>query len=162
VQIADMSKNYPLNDTELASTNLLFTDSTIRNRMAYIDQVNCLSYEDLLAAEAASGTDPTQNVQNCMLLNQAGPRFSGALVHMTNTGSYYYMSTRNNDFSNRSQKASISVKAGWPAWKTAVIVISGFVALSAGAAAGAVFYAKRHPLSKVAEVVQKIPGLNKI
>jgi hypothetical protein len=159
VQIADMSKNYPLTDSELKKTKLLFKDASLRKRMAMADQnpKDCLSKE---ALEAAGNED--QNDNNCMVLNAAPQRFAGGLVKMTSPGSYYYMSTRNNNFSNRSQKGSIKVKETWKAWKTAVIVIGGVAALGVGAAAGAVFYSKRHPLSKVAEVVHKVPGLNKI
>jgi hypothetical protein len=162
VQIADMSKNYPLNATELAKTDLLFKDDAIRARMANIDQVNCLSYAALKATANAGGAAVDQNNQNCMVLNQAGPRFSGGLVRMTTNGEYYYMSTRNNNFSNRSHKASIKVSGGWPVWKTAVIVVAGAVAVAIGAAAGTVIYAKRNPHSKAADFVSKIPGINKI
>jgi len=162
VQIADMSKNFPLNDTQLSHTKALFKDPKLRARMANIDQVNCLDYNDLLNAQTTTGTDIDQNPQNCMVLNAAGPRFSGALVKMDDVGFYAYMSTRNNDFSNRSQKASITVKPAWPAWKTAVIVVGGVAGVGVGAAAGTIFYAKRHPLSKVAEFVHKVPGLSKV
>jgi len=162
VQIADMSKNYPINDTQLASTNLLFKDADTRKRLANIDQVNCLSAAALKAAQAATGTAVDQNAQNCMVLNQAGPRFSGALVQMDTLGTYAYMSTRNNNFSNRSQKASITVKGGWAAWKTGVIVAAGVVAIAIGASAGTIVYAKRNPHSRAADIVSKIPGINKI
>jgi hypothetical protein len=163
VQISDMSKNYPMNDTELATSNLLFKDPAVRARFANIDQTNCLSYAALKAAAAAGGPAVDQNPQNCMVLNAAPtPRFTGGLVRMSDTGTYNYMSTRNNNFSNRSQKASITVTTGWPAWKTAVIVVGGVVAVAVGAAAGSIFYAKLHPLSKVAEIVHKIPGFSKI
>jgi len=162
VQIADMSRNYPLTDAELQSTKLLFKDDELRKRMAMIDQVNCKNYADLKADQDNGVANIDQNLQNCMVLNAASPRFSGALVKMTDVGSYYYMSTRNNNFSNRSQKGSITVKETWKAWYTAVIVVGGVAAVGVGAAAGAVIYAKYHPLSKVAEVVQKVPGLNKI
>jgi len=126
--------------------------------MANIDQQNCLSYEELLSQQNA-GTAVEDNPQNCMILNQAGPRFSGALVKMNDMGVYAYMSTRNNHFSNRSQKGQITVKSNWAPWKTAVVVIGGVAAVGVGAAAGTVFYAKRHPLSRVAEVVNKVPGM---
>jgi len=160
VQIADMSKNYPITDSELKKHKLLFKDTALRKRMAMIDQnpKDCLSKEALEAAGNEANND-----NNCMVLNAATePRFSGALVKMTTVGEFNYMSTRNNNFSNRSQKGSIKVKETWKAWKTAVIVIGGVAGLGVGAAAGSVFYAKRHPLSKVAEVVGKVPGLNKI
>jgi hypothetical protein len=157
VQIADMSKNYPLNDTELAGTNLLFKDDVQRDNAAYLGQTGCATAAQLKAAGNAD-----QNAANCYVLNAAPARFDAGLVKMTELGDYYYMSTRNNNFSNRSQKASIKVKGGWPIWKTAVIVTGGVVAIALGAAAGTVFYAKRNPHSKAADFISKIPGLNKI
>lgn len=163
VQIADMSKNYPLTALQMKNTKLLFKDAKIRYRMAMIDQVNCKSYADLLKDTTASTPVAVdQNDQNCMVLNAADARFDGGLVKMTDIGSYSYMSTRNNNFSNRSQKGHIKVKKTWQPWQTALVVIGGVAALAIGAAAGTVFYAKRHPLSKVAAAVAKVPGLNKI
>jgi len=159
VQIADMSKNYPLSDDKIGS-NALFTDPEVRSRMAMIGQVNCLNYSALMAENNNNQAAVDQDVRNCMVLNAAPtPHFDGGLVKMSNLGSYYYMSTRNNNFSNRSQKASIKVRNPWPAWKTAVIVVSGVVAVSAGAAAGTIFYAKRNPHSRVADFCRKVPGL---
>jgi hypothetical protein len=156
VQIADMSKNYPIPDEQAN----LFKDPATRALMANIGQTNCLNYTALLAKNNNNQGQVEQDLQNCMKLN-AKPNgyFNGGLVKMTDTGSYYYMSTRNNNFSNRSQKASITVRSKWPAWKTAVIVVGGVVAVAAGAAAGTIFYAKRNPHSRVAEVVRKVPGL---
>jgi len=161
VQIKDMSMNYPLNATQLKNTNLLFKDDKLRARMANIDQLNCLDDDDLATA-ANNGVAEDQNPQNCKILNAAPQRFSGALVKMSTLGSYAYMNTRNNNFSNRSQKAQITVRSSWRPWKTAVVVVAGVAAVGVGAAAGTVFYAKRHPLSKVAEAVHKVPGFSKV
>lgn len=156
VQIADMSKNYPIPDDQAT----LFKDPDTRALMANIRQENCLNYTELMAKNGNNEANVEQDPQNCMLLNAAPTGyFNGGLVKMSDLGSYYYMSTRNNNFSNRSQKASIKVKNPWPAWKTAVIVVGGVVAVSIGAAAGTVFYAVRNPHSKVAEFVRKVPGL---
>jgi len=50
-----------------------------------------------------------QNGLNCMKLNPQTPYFDGGLQQCKNPGVYYYMSTRNNNFSNRSQKGTIVV-----------------------------------------------------
>jgi len=161
VQIASMTMNYPLNETMLSGSAALFQDPTVRALMAQIGQVDCLNYTALLAKNNQNQGAVEQDSQNCMLLNAAPtPYFNGGLVKMTDVGTYFYMSTRNNDFSNRAQKASITVKSdAWPAWKTAVITVSGIVALSCGAAAGCFMYAKKNPHSRVAEFVQKFPGM---
>lgn len=156
VQIPDMGKNYPIPDDQAN----LFKDPETRALMANIGQTNCLNYSALLAKNNNNQGQVEQDLQNCMKLNAAPtPYFNGGLVKMTELGHFSYMSTRNNNFSNRSQKASIKVRSVWPAWKTAVIVTAGVVAVAAGAAAGTIFYAKRNPHSRVAEVVRKVPGL---
>jgi len=43
-------------------------------------------------------------------LNNASPSFKGAIFKITKKGEYHYMCTRNNNFSNRSQKGSFIVK----------------------------------------------------
>jgi hypothetical protein len=45
------------------------------------------------------------------LLNDVSPTFRGPLIKLTETGTVHYMCTRNNNFSNRSQKGSITVVA---------------------------------------------------
>eukprot|EP01064_Diplonema_japonicum_P029212 TRINITY_DN4659_c2_g1_i1.p1 TRINITY_DN4659_c2_g1~~TRINITY_DN4659_c2_g1_i1.p1 ORF type:complete len:1265 (+),score=316.66 TRINITY_DN4659_c2_g1_i1:31-3825(+) len=51
------------------------------------------------------------NVRNCATLNRASGTINGGLVKMNRAGKHAYMSTRNNDFSNRSQKGLIEVVA---------------------------------------------------
>lgn len=166
VQIADMSKNYPLNDTEIESYKLLFKDDELRRRMAMVDQVDCKSLEQLQIDKQNNPNNNNfnidQNIQNCMVLNAAPARFSGALVKMESPGHYFYMSTRNNNFSNRSQKGSVKVSKWWKNWMTAVTVVSVVGGVAVGAAVGAVVFAKMNPMSRVAEVVKKVPGINKI
>merc|ERR1711916_110855 len=51
--------------------------------------------------------------QNCMKLNAAKtPYFDGGLVKMNNVGTFQYFSSRNSNFSNRTQKGVIRVKSG--------------------------------------------------
>ena len=44
------------------------------------------------------------------LLNEAPAYFDGGLLLMTKRGTFHYASTRNNNFSNRSQKGTIVVE----------------------------------------------------
>ena len=57
--------------------------------------------------------DPETNDQNsetnCKQLNGASAYFDGGLVEMKRVGDHHIASTRNNDFTNRSHKASIKV-----------------------------------------------------
>merc|ERR1712146_682309 len=69
--------------------------------------------------------------QNCMKLNAADAYFDGGLVQMDRIGDFFYQSSRNNNFSNRSHKASITVI---PVLSTVAIVVvaAGAVLLVAG------------------------------
>lgn len=51
------------------------------------------------------------NAANRGLLDNVSPTFRGPLMKMTEAGTVHYMCTRNNNFSNRSQKATIVVVA---------------------------------------------------
>merc|ERR1740121_490095 len=57
--------------------------------------------------------DPDNNnnddTQNCKQLNGASAYFDGGIIEMRQRGVHHIGSTRNNDFSNRSQKGSITV-----------------------------------------------------
>jgi len=108
IQIESMDSNYPAPDSFFTSTNALF-NSTTRLLFGYLDQVGCLNWTQLLTKNGNSANNAESDVQNCMKLNAASPYFDGGLLQMNNVGSYYYMSTRNNNFSNRMQKGSITV-----------------------------------------------------
>jgi plastocyanin len=167
VQIPDISKNYPASFANNA-TQPMFSDPALRARFANIDQKNCKTAAQLQAAANAGGAAVDQSTSNCMLLNQAKQRFSGATVQMTTPGTFFYMSTRNNNFSNRSQKGSLSVKG--PSGSTIVlspaqtsgVVVGVVAAVAVGALVGTIVYAKRNPHSGAGAVVSKIPGLNRI
>lgn len=51
------------------------------------------------------------NQANKGLLDNVSPTFRGPLMKLTEAGTVHYMCTRNNNFSNRSQKATINVVA---------------------------------------------------
>ena len=54
--------------------------------------------------ESIDSKDQLQNE-----LNNAPASFHGNLIRFTETGQHYFMSTRNNNFSNRAQKGDIKV-----------------------------------------------------
>lgn len=51
----------------------------------------------------------TQKNQMNQLLNNAPASFEGAILRFTRQGKYYYMCSRNNNFTNRSQKGELTV-----------------------------------------------------
>ena len=51
----------------------------------------------------------TTKTQMNQLLNNAPASFEGAVLMFSNKGVYYYMCSRNNNFTNRSQKGQLTV-----------------------------------------------------
>jgi len=163
VQIKSYASQIPLTDTQFKGITPMFSSSSLRSHMAHLDQVNCLTYSDLYTKDAGNTGNMNTDPQNCMKLNGAAtPYFNGGLVKMNTTGKFYYMSSRNNNFSNRTQKGVLIVNPLLPPWGIALVVIGGVAVGGAATAAGSVFYAKRHPHSRVAGWVSKVPGLNRI
>eukprot|EP00931_Biecheleriopsis_adriatica_P038083 TRINITY_DN2183_c0_g1_i1.p1 TRINITY_DN2183_c0_g1~~TRINITY_DN2183_c0_g1_i1.p1 ORF type:complete len:1371 (+),score=250.20 TRINITY_DN2183_c0_g1_i1:134-4114(+) len=107
VQVASRGETVPL---PIEQHTLLF-DATqnpndedgrrLVDRFAFLDQDKIVT------------CDPDENNQNaennCKQLNGASAYFDGGLVEMKHVGTHHVVSTRNNDFSNRSQKATIKV-----------------------------------------------------
>lgn len=161
VQITGPDKNHPASDEELRRITPLFESRDLRRRMAMLDQpVNdpnlCLSYEALLAANGNNQNNAEQDTRNCMKLNAASPYFDGGLIKMNLTARFHYMSSRNNNFTNRDQKGSILVENVLPTWAIVIIVIGSVLFLLAGAVAGAMFYSRSHPHSTVAKVLSRM------
>lgn len=63
------------------------------------------------------------------MLNKAPGYFDGGLIQMNNPGTFSYMSTRNNQFSNRSQKGMIVVNPNWPLIAGTLLTRSPLVSL---------------------------------
>jgi len=156
VQLECMGCTHPARDEWLRENKPLFEDPELRKRMAMLDQTDCLSQEELLAKNDNNQNDAEQDVQNCMKLNAASQYFDGGLVRMNLTGDFYYVSTRNNNFTNRGQKGAIHIVPLLPTWAIVVVVIGAIFFVLSGAVAGMMFYAKSHPHSGMAEMMSKI------
>jgi len=157
VQISGLDLNFPATDDWVSDNSPLFEDQGLRQRMAYLDQTNCLTWAQLLAKNDNNENDAKEDVQNCMKLNAASAYFDGGLVQMntTNEDGFYYMNTRNNNFSNRGQKATIYVHNVLPDWAIAIVSVGGFLFVGSASVGGAMFYAKSHPHSRVAGWLSK-------
>jgi hypothetical protein len=158
VQISDFGANYPATDDWISSHNALFESNYLRERMAFIDQdpTQCKSYAQLLKDNNNNENNVEQDVGNCMKLNAADQYFDGGLVKMNNTGSFHFMSSRNNNFSNRGQKGTIIINPLLPPWAVALLVVGSVVFLGAAGVAGATIYSRGHPHSKVAHYLNVI------
>jgi len=156
VQMDNQRANYPM---KFGDQNMF--DSKTAFRMAHLDQYKgkvcetdtedncCKTLEQLKNTNNRDNND-----QNCAKLNDPKVAyFDGGLVSMK-AGTYSYMSSRNNNFSNRSQKGKISVKPLLPAWGIALSVIGAIGFIGAAGLAAAVFYAQSHPASYAASVLQ--------
>jgi hypothetical protein len=138
-------------------------------KMAYINQYGgkqcqsqdeagcCLTLAQLNAKHNGDNNGKDQDIQNCAVLNAAGANyFDGGLVPMIKGGVFNYMSSRQNNFTNRSHKGTITVTSALsPVALTATIVGSaGF----AGAAviAGGSWYAANHQESSVANCFSNV------
>ena len=131
VEIAELGVNRPINhgyDDEWGITYAsMFADERMVKRFAYLGQEEaCNATTATCAPTNACDDDETdqQAVANCKQLNAASGYFDGGLVPMWPNlwynpfgATFHYMSTRNNAFTNRSQKATIVVKG----WRTALI-----------------------------------------
>jgi len=111
----------------------------------------CKTYAQLQASNNAE-----QDPQNCGKLNAAPAYFEMPPVRFSTTGTYHYYSTRNNNFSNRSQKGTIQVDPHL-GWLAAGVVIGGAVAfVIALVIAIGVWYSMAHPGSAVANIFQNV------
>mmetsp|Transcript_23115 Transcript_23115/g.63365 ORF Transcript_23115/g.63365 Transcript_23115/m.63365 type:complete len:1215 (+) Transcript_23115:341-3985(+) len=129
----------------------MFSNEETVLKMAYLGQdVTCVNGVCTPSLRCDDNSENDQSIANCKELNAASGYFDAGLVRMDRPGTYAYISTRNNDFSNRSQKATIVVHP----WKVALSI--------GGAAAGLVLIAacvllmrrhvRKHPDKRVAQL----------
>ena len=136
-QMISQRHNKPWNSPD----DPMFDDSLVQQRMAFIDQVNC------------GNTQDDEDVTNCQKLNAAPtPYFDGGIHRVNRTGEWNYMCTRNNNFSNRSQKAYMTSEDTFPTWAV-VAIVGGVGVIGIGAIAGGIaLYAKSHSAAAVAVI----------
>jgi hypothetical protein len=105
-------------------------------KFAYVGIDNTTDCDPTL--EGNNGNNANNNIRNCGKLNPAPAVFDGGLVKFVK-GSYEYVSTRNNNFSNRSQKGFLEVLS---ASKLSTAAISGIVvgSLAFVVVSGAAFF----------------------
>jgi len=144
--------NVPLNATNSNNTNVFSTADLLA--LAWIGQQPSQCYDTVqsLTTQRASNEDP----MSCHFLN--GPRQPGVtymptgyfeyFAQVINGGTINFMNSRNNNFSNRSQKGTIIASGGLTAGQIAAAVVCSVVgaALIAGLAYG--FYTKKISFGK--------------
>lgn len=112
--------SYPLENTE----NTLFDKATVIDAPDEDDLEATKTGADIATAMATAGYFKTAdkvpadfkvdgcNEQQAEQLDCYAPSWHGLLLKITQPGVYYYMCSRNNNFTNRNQKASIKVTEG--------------------------------------------------
>jgi hypothetical protein len=158
VQLPREDASYPITDTWAGSNpkKLLFKDPNVRLRFAQLDQVDCLTRDELLAANGNNANAAEQDLRNCGKLNAASPYFDGGVHKLNNTGSFHYMSTRNHNFSNRDQKGALIVQPLLPTWALGIVIAGAALFVAAAGVAFMMFYAKNNPHSGVANIFSKM------
>jgi len=124
VQVDNAGANKPLHLDMLQENGMCFwrdddnnCDRDAYRRMALLDQdmSSCMTVEELKEAGVNNRNQRERDPRNCGKLNggSAGstPYFDGG-VHKYKKGTYNFVSTRNNNFSNRSQKLKVTVTPG--------------------------------------------------
>lgn len=109
-------------------------DYTVINALSMLNQpgltssdptVMCLNLTQLLAKNGNNRDNARRDIQNCgMLGNAPTPYFDAGLVQMRASGRFTYLSSRNNNFSNRSQKGILIVNGG--EFNSAVALVANF------------------------------------
>jgi len=150
VQVSNLNLMVPATDSWIASNTPLFQSTSLRQYMSYLGQTGCLTFAQLMSKNANNENNVETDPQNCMKLNAAPAYFDGGLVHMNATGNFYYMSSRNNNFSNRTQRGEIDIVPLLPTWAIVLVVFGAAAFIASGGVAGAVLYARSHPHSKIA------------
>jgi hypothetical protein len=159
VQISNAWASYPATEAWIAANpkKVFIQDPATRLRFATIDQTDCLSYTALLQKNGNNQGNANADEQNCGKLNNNNAEyFNGGLLKMNRTGTFYYMNTRNHNFSNRDQKGIVYVVPLLPNWAVGVVVTGAALFGVAAAVAGMMFYAKSHPHSGIANLFSKI------
>jgi len=154
VETEKLQKNLPF---DLPDTSF-FTDD-VAMLMAHLDQHSfnpCPSLQTLLADNGGNQDAADRDARNCMKLNAASRYFDAGLQEVRQNGEYYFLCSRNNNFSNRSQKNTIDVVPFLPVWGIVLVVLGAFVCLVSVAVSGLAFYGKTHADSWIGQLWVKL------
>eukprot|EP00005_Dracoamoeba_jomungandri_P003213 CAMPEP_0174251062 /NCGR_PEP_ID=MMETSP0439-20130205/1016_1 /TAXON_ID=0 /ORGANISM="Stereomyxa ramosa, Strain Chinc5" /LENGTH=564 /DNA_ID=CAMNT_0015331291 /DNA_START=96 /DNA_END=1790 /DNA_ORIENTATION=+ len=151
VEFGTLDLNYPFKKSQSS-----FFDSSQAMRFAHLDQKDCLTLDELKAKNGNNQNNIEQDVQNCAKLNAADRYFDGGIKKIDKTGSFYFMSTRNNNFSNRSQKSTIVVVDFLPIWAIVLVVLGGVLCLLSVVFSSLALFGKFRPNSAVGRVYKRL------
>jgi predicted ferric reductase/plastocyanin len=158
VVLPSLDSNTPLRYTEqeLLTDEDGDPDAALAARYAFLGQQQCAVYPN-------DNNNDRQKKDNCALLNNAPAYFDGGLVQMRRSGTFYIASTRNNNFSNRSQKGTITVRS------KIIVLILGVLGGTLGTIGAAVavttllsHQAAANPSGKLAKMLEASPILQRL
>jgi len=160
VQIISFDNAYPVTDDWISKNpkKVFIEKAETRTNFATLGQEalgTCLTRSEILATNGNNAGNAEQDLRNCGKLNAATNYFDGGVLRMNKTGTFFYMSTRNHNFSNRDQKGVVYVENLLPTWAIAVVIVGGVLFVGSAGVAGAMFYAKSHPHSGIANMFSK-------
>jgi hypothetical protein len=149
--LAGPQSNFPKTST----TQTMFSDADFI-KFAFVgqDPTKCTQYD------TNNGNNANNSPTNCGKLNMADASFDGGVLQFPE-GTYNYLSTRNNNFSNRSNKGMLIVTGDDTSLSTgAMAALIGGLTVGAGLVGffGMRAYAKRNPNSGTAAMYEKMVG----
>jgi hypothetical protein len=144
VMMRGRGRNYP---NEFSSTNRMFRDSAVQRRFTYIDQKNCVDDEGLDNAD----------VTNCFKLNAGPAYFDGGLIKFEDRDNFYYMSTRNNNYTNRSQKGELNIRLLIPIWAIVLVVFASTIFLGSTVVGALFVWGKFSPNGRISRFFDRVP-----
>eukprot|EP01048_Picozoa_sp_COSAG05_P006825 COSAG05_NODE_461_length_9571_cov_14.935283_1_plen_734_part_00 len=139
-------KNVPVVDfnSETAKPYELFENEAQMFRWSYLGQEHLRQTDGTtptcLAESQIADNNNEQNVRNCGKLNPVGPYYDAGLVETKNAGQWSFMSTRENNFSNRGHKGQLIVVDGLGSGEVVLIALGGVVGAGLLGAAAFTFY----------------------
>jgi hypothetical protein len=138
-------KNVPVTDfnNPVAKPFELFENQEQMFRWAYLGQEHLKQADGTptcLEENQIADNNNEQNVRNCGKLNPVGPYYDAGKVKVNNAGTWSYMSTRENNFSNRGHKGQLIVVDGLGMGEKILIGVGIVGAVAAIGAAGFLGY----------------------
>ncbi|KAJ3086460.1 hypothetical protein HK102_013090 [Quaeritorhiza haematococci] len=134
VGVISPSINRPL---RLENATGVFGPETLKT-LAWLNQTNCFNITEMMGEQAQNQQDP----RSCHFLNNASAYFE-YVAPVEGSGIFYYISSRNNAFTNRHQRGVIISGAQGASPGTVAGLALGATSAVAAAGAGALWFYKR-------------------
>merc|ERR1711988_225145 len=140
-------KNIPVTqfDDPVVKPDELFASEAQMFRWSYLGQEHLKQgngQPTCLAEDQIADNNNEQNVRNCGKLNPVGPYYDAGVVKTATAGKWHYMSTRENNFTNRSHKGQLIVVDGMGTAEVVAIVAAVTAGVALTGVGGVLAYLK--------------------